>query len=219
MAESRAEPARLANRLLADQAWAREKLAPFAGRSFSLRVGPLRAGSRINDGGLLEAIPVTEATDLALSLSPWSVPAFLANPSRWNEFVQEEGDVALGGVLKELAQTLPWFIEETFAARLGPVAGQRVADAGRRLLAFPEYAANRVTESLVSYGRDEALVLARADDMRRFTVAVQGIAERVDALSSRIDSIENTAVANATAGNATGFAPRGAQSAAADLNR
>ena len=210
MAEPRAGPARLANRLLADQAWAREKLAPFAGRSFSLRVGPLHAGSRISDGGLLEAVPVTEATDLALSLSPWSVPAFLANPSRWNEFVQEDGDVALGGVLKELAQTLPWFVEEIFARRLGPVAGQRVADAGRRLLAFPEYAANRVTESLVSYGRDEAELLARADDMRRLTVTVQEIAQRVDALSSRIDSMENTVANTAMAGNTTGFATGGA---------
>ena len=61
---------------------------------------------------------------------------------------REEGDAELGGALKDLARTLPWFVEETFAKALGPVVGQRVADAGRRLLAFPEYAAQRVAESV-----------------------------------------------------------------------
>lgn len=181
--------ARVANRVLAGQSWARDKLSPFAGRAFSLRVGPLQAGWRIDDGGLLDPAPVSAPVNLALTLSPWSVPAFLANPTRWNEFVQEEGDAGLGGALKELAQTLPWFVEEMFAARLGPLAGQRVADTGRRLLAFPEYAAQRVTESVVSYGRDEAQVLARGDDIRQFTADVRAAAEGVDSLAARVEAL------------------------------
>jgi ubiquinone biosynthesis protein UbiJ len=188
-------PAHLANRLLVDQRWARDKLAPFAGRTFSLTVGPLHAGWRINENGLFDPLPAAAVVDLALTLSPWSVPSFLANPTRWNEFVHEEGDVALGGTLKELAQTLPWFVEETFASRLGPLAGQRVANTGRRLLAFPEYAAQRVTESLVSYGRDEAKLLARGDDMRRFTATVEATAAEIDALEVRIDTLAARAAA------------------------
>ena len=102
-------------------------------------------------------------------LPPLSVPTFLANPARWNEFVREEGDAELGGALKELARTLPWFVEAALAKALGPLVGQRVADAGRRLLAFPEYAAQRVTEGVTSYARDEAGLLARSAQMRQFT--------------------------------------------------
>ena len=118
-----------------------------------------------------------------------SVPSFLANPSRWNEFVREEGDVALGGALKELARTLPWFVEAAFAKVLGPLAGQRVADAGRRLLAFPEYAAQRVTEGVASYARDEAGLLARGEQMRAVRDGVRDVTERVDALEQRFDAL------------------------------
>jgi ubiquinone biosynthesis accessory factor UbiJ len=182
-------PASLANRMLADQAWAREKLSSVAGRVFSLTVGPLSATWSITDDGRLASAPAGAASDLRLTLSPLSVPSFLADPSRWNELVREEGDAALGGVLKELARTMPWFVEETFAKAFGPVAGQRVADAGRRLLAFPEYAAQRLAESAGSYARDEAGLLASGREFRILREGIEEVTARVDALAERIDAL------------------------------
>src|SRR5215813_7137050 len=97
-------PARIANRLLADQSWAKEKLATMAGRVFSLAVGPVTAAWSIATDGTLASAPTGTAPDLKLTLSPLSVPSFLADPARWNEYIKEEGDAALGGVLKELAR-------------------------------------------------------------------------------------------------------------------
>ena len=91
--------------------------------------------------------------------------------------------------LKELARTLPWFVEETFAKALGPIVGQRVADAGRKLLGFPEYAAQRVAEAAGSYARDEAGLLARGADLRQLRDDVEAVAARVDALAQRIDAL------------------------------
>ena len=182
-------PARLANRLLADQTWAREKLQPMAGRVFELAVGPLSAGWSITSDGTLASAPSGSTPDLKLALSPFSVPSFLADPSRWNEYVHEEGDVELGGVLKELARTMPWFVEETFAKALGPIAGQRMADAGRRLLAFPGYAAQKFAESAGSYARDEAGLVARGVDSRRLRTEIDEVAARVDALAQRIEAL------------------------------
>jgi len=45
------------NRVLADEPWARDRLAAHAGRAFSLRVGPLTSGFRIDGQGALEADP------------------------------------------------------------------------------------------------------------------------------------------------------------------
>jgi ubiquinone biosynthesis protein UbiJ len=183
-------PARLANRLLADQAWARDKLATMAGRVFSLAIGPVTATWSIAADGTLASAPKSAAADLKLTLSPMSVPAFLADPSRWNQYMHEEGDAALGGVLKELARTMPWFVEESFAKAFGPIAGQRVADAGRRLLAFPEYAAQRFSESVGSYARDEAGLLAHGRDLRLLQQGIDEIAMRVDALAQRIEALD-----------------------------
>lgn len=182
-------PARLANRLLADQAWAREKLAPFAGRAFALAVGPLAATWSIRADGTLEPVPASTVTDVRLALAPWAVPSFLANPARWDELVSADGDAAFAGALAELAHTLPWFVEEAFAKLLGPIAGQRAADAGRKLLGLPEYAAQRVAESAAGFARDEAGLIVRSADLDRFAMEVGEIEARVDALAARIDAL------------------------------
>jgi ubiquinone biosynthesis accessory factor UbiJ len=182
-------PARLANRILDEERWAQEKLAPFAGRVFTLSVGPLSTRFRITEVGKLEAVPDTQPSDLGLTLSPLAVPSFLANPARWNEFVREQGDADLGGALKELARTLPWFVEAALAKAIGPVAGQRVADAGRRLLAFPEYAAQRVTDGVTSYARDESSLAARSEHMGTLSDGIADVAMRVDALERRLTAL------------------------------
>jgi ubiquinone biosynthesis accessory factor UbiJ len=181
--------ARIANGILDQEGWAREKLLPFAGRTFTLSVGLVVSRFLITTEGKLESASESAAADLELVLSPLRVPAFLANPLRWNEFVREQGDAELGGALKELARTLPWFVEAALARGLGPVAGQRVADAGRRLLAFPEYAALRIAEGLGSYARDEADLVARSGPVRAWREGVQDVAGRVDALEARFEAL------------------------------
>lgn len=180
----------LANRALEGETWAHEKLAAHAGRAFEVTVGPASGVFRITATGAFESAPVGDtAPELRLTVSPLELPSFLADPRRWNEYVREDGDSALGGTLKELAQTLPWLVERAFARALGPIAGQRVADAGRRMLAFPGYAAERITESVARYARDEAQLLARGEELRRFTDDTRDIAARVDALGARIDAL------------------------------
>lgn len=182
-------PRYLANRLLGEHEWARAKLAPFSSRVVAVAVGPLQARWTIaDDGTLAPATPDTPA-DLQLTISPLSVPALLAEPARWNQLVEETGDAQLGGALKELAQTAPWLVEGMFADAFGPIVGQRAANLGRDLLKFPGYASERLAESAVSYARDEAQLLARADDMRRFTASVAEVAARVDALEERVAAL------------------------------
>ncbi len=179
-----------ANRLLEHEPWAREQLAACAGRTFMLRVGPLTTGFRIDDHGLLEHAPLAGATpDLALTLSPLDVPAFLADPKRWSELVTQEGDEPLGSVLRELAQTFPWFVERLCARSLGTIVGLRVADAGRRILGMPEYAATRIAANVGSYARDEAQLLAHPADMRAMVDETDSLSARIDGLDARVEAL------------------------------
>jgi ubiquinone biosynthesis accessory factor UbiJ len=180
----------LVNRALEHEAWAQTSLASHAGRTVAVVVGPATTRFRIDAAGKLEAAPRDgSAPDLTLTLSPLSLPSFLASPRRWDELVVADGDAALAATLKGLAETLPWFVERAFAAALGPIVGQRFADAGRRLLAFPEYAASRVGESVASYARDEIQLAASGMDARAFGEDVAAIALRVDAAAARVDAL------------------------------
>jgi ubiquinone biosynthesis protein UbiJ len=184
-------PGALANRVLEREAWARAELAAHAGRVFVVAIGPLASAMRIDATGAVESVsPEGAAPDLRLTLSPLAAPSFLADPARWDEFIAADGDPALTATLKELARTLPWFVEHAFAKAFGPIVGQRLADAGRRLLAFPEYAATRVGGSVASYAQTEAALLASGADLRSFREDVAALAARAEALLARVDALE-----------------------------
>jgi ubiquinone biosynthesis accessory factor UbiJ len=199
--------AALANRVFERQAWAQERLAGHADRVFVVAVGPLSTALRVMASGRLEGVALAGTTpDLTLTVSPIGIPSFLASPARWAEFVTAVGDPALAATLEDLAQTLPWFVEEMFAGALGPIVGQRLADAGRRLLAFPEYAAQRFSESVASYARDEAELVAGAGHFVDFAERATALAARVDALSARIDALA-ARIAGMRGGAAAGDGP------------
>ena len=101
--------------------------------------------------------------------------------------------IATVSALAELALTLPWFVEELCARAFGRVAGQQVADLGRRLLALPGYAAERFGESFASYIGDEARLAVGNADARSFAAEIAAVAARVDALAARIDVISGAA--------------------------
>lgn len=179
-----------ANRVLEREPWARERLATQAGRTFSVRVGPVVAAFRIDAAGYLARESLAgHSVDLALTLSPFNAPAMLANPARWKEFVVEEGDTELAGVLRDLAQTLPWFVERGLSRPFGPIVGQRIADMGRAALEMPEYAATRVAANVGSYARDEAQLLAHPADVRALADDTALLAARIDALDVRLASL------------------------------
>ncbi|MCC6869968.1 MAG: hypothetical protein IT522_14205 [Burkholderiales bacterium] len=184
-----AGPAQLANRALADQAWAHEQLAPFAGRTFALRIGIVSGAWTVTEDGGFTSAAADSPIDLRLDVSPLAVPAFLADPARWNEYVREDGDAALGGTLKDIARALPWLVEEGFAKAFGPVAGQRIADTGRHLLAFPEYATRKLGDSAGGYVRDELRLMVRGSEARALRDDIAAVAERVDSLAARIDAL------------------------------
>ena len=179
----------LANRALERETWAQACLAAHAGRVFMVAVGPAttrahRCGRQGRGGAACRhgAGPHAHAVAVIGSLVP-------RRPARWDELVVADGDPALAATFKGLAETLPWFVERVFASAFGPIVGQRFADAGRRLLAFPEYAAARVGESVASFARDESDLATSNDEARSFGDEVAAIASRVDALAARVDAL------------------------------
>jgi ubiquinone biosynthesis protein UbiJ len=177
----------VANRALEGETWAREKLAPHAGRVLRFDIGPARTALAIDAEGRFAASDAMP--DLIVKVSPLNVPALLAEPSRWGELAAVEGDASLASTLAELAPTLPWFVERLLGRALGPIAGQQLADAGRYFLTLPGYAAERISDSVARYVGDEARLAVRAGDARNFAEQVAALSARVDSLATRVAAL------------------------------
>jgi ubiquinone biosynthesis protein UbiJ len=179
----------VANRALEREAWMRNKLALHSGRTLRIRVGPVSALLKIADDGKLTrgyAPP-----DLTLSISPFRVPALLAQPERFSELVETDGDPELAATLFDLAMALPWWVEQTFARVLGPIVGTRMADAGRQLLSLPGHAANSFGASVRDYVRDETHLAMTHAQLDIFSGDVASAAERADLLATRIAALSS----------------------------
>ena len=183
-------PGAIANRMLEREAWARQRLAAHAGRVFVVAAGPAATAFAIDETGKVASTSAgSGAPDLSVRLSPLDVPAFLADPTRWDRYVATDGDPALAATLKELAPTIPWLVEQAFATALGAIVGQQVADMGRRLLAFPEYAAERVGASIAGYAQEQPGLLTTGNEGTAFATQVGALVLRVDAIAARIDAL------------------------------
>jgi ubiquinone biosynthesis protein UbiJ len=171
--------------------WSRERLAAHAGKSFTLVAGLLVTRWRIAADGSLESMSPADAVDhLRLSISPLDLSAFLAEPARFRELVREEGDSALARDLESIAGTLPWLVEQRLADAFGPIAGARIAAAGRSLLAFPREAIERIADNVLRYAHDESRLLATSDDLRTFAREIDALVTRARALEARVAALE-----------------------------
>jgi ubiquinone biosynthesis accessory factor UbiJ len=175
------------NRALERESWARDKLAAHAGRTVRIEVGPIAGSFAIHTEGRLAESSVDP--DLTLAISPLQLPGLLAAPERWSQRVAAKGDVALAATLGELASTLPWFVERTFASFLGPIVGQQAADAGRRLLEISDYAGGRLSDNVARYVAEEAKLAVGTTEAKSFSEEVAATAARVEALEARIEAL------------------------------
>jgi len=178
------------NRTLAGEHWAREKLAAHAGKIFALESGPLSASYAIGDDGSLAVAAAGAAPSVTLAVSPLALPVLAADPLRWPSLVSGEGDPKLAAAIEELASTFPWFVERAFAAALGPVVGQKVADAGRTLLSIPGEISRRAAGSLGDFAGESDLVASRGEleTLARGTADVEA---RREALATRVERLES----------------------------
>jgi ubiquinone biosynthesis protein UbiJ len=183
-------PLDLVNRALAREPALQARLAAHSGAAFAVASGPVRTVFFIEPDGQL-AFPLA-ATPIALTLrvAPLDLPALLHDPATFDALVQVDGDTGLAATLKDLAQTLPWFAEQGLAAAFGPVAGQRLADAGRGALGFPAQAAARWRAGMTSYLFDETDTFVRKGDGVALATEAEALAARVDALATRVAHLE-----------------------------
>ena len=173
------------NRLLAGEAWARERLAPFAGACVEVRNPPfpplrflVRADGTVEAGG-------GEPT-LAVTLGPHAMLQLVRGREHFMRAIEVTGDAALAAEVRLLARHLRWDAEEALSQVVGEIAAHRLGDAARAFFAWQSDAARRLGESLVDYAVDEKRLLVAHPEMDSFAAAVARLRDAVERLEKRV---------------------------------
>jgi len=159
------------NHLLGAEAWAREKLAPFAGEVLELRAPPLpRLRLTIVEGGRVVAGGEDPALVLTFNLGA----------------IDASGDERLAAEVMHLVRHLRWDFEEDLARLVGDVAAHRVAGALRALAAAHADAARRLGAALADYAADEQPLLVRRERLAAFGAEIARLSDGIERLGKRV---------------------------------
>ena len=175
------------NHLLAQEPWARERLAPFAGEVIELRAPPLPAlRFAVRENGYLGEAATDAAPSLVIALKAEAPAAMLRGEEHFLRAVEVSGNAKLADEVMRLARHLRWDFEEDLSRLLGDVAAHRLAGAARAFAAWQADAARRLGESFAEYATEEAMLLVRRAELDAFAGAAAGLRDAVERLEQRI---------------------------------
>lgn len=177
------------NRLLAAAPWAREKLAPFAGRRARLVLGPLPVEFRIAPDGSTESLGTGKA-DVDIVLSADSPLALLQGREALMRGAHITGAADFAEALGFVLRNLEWDVEEDLSRVVGDIAARRLVTAATGFAAVQAEAARRLADNLAEYLRYEQPVGMLPQDADGFTSDNRALADQAAALERRIAKLE-----------------------------
>ena len=158
------------NHVLDGAAWARERLAAFAGQSIELRAFPLPTvlvtilpDGRVEAGGSDPRVSVTFSPRMEVS-----------------------GDAHLADEVRHLARHLRWDVEEDLSRVLGDVVAHRVVSTARSFARWQGDSAARIAGALADYGVEEARLLVRRSELAWLADSAARLRAALDELEQRI---------------------------------
>ena len=182
------------NHLLGAEAWAREKLKPYAGQCVEFRSPPLPAlRLDILDTGLLRAALKDAAPDLVVSIGAAALPASLRGEDALMREIGIAGNADLASTVQHLFRHLRWDIAEDLSKVFGDVLAQRMVTEGRRFAAWNLEAAEKLAQNFAEYWTEEQPLLARPAEVRQFLADADQLRDDLARLEKRIETLAGKA--------------------------
>lgn len=174
------------NHVLGQSAWARARLAPFAGRRARMSMPPWQLEFEIAGDGLLIPAAGGMPPDVFVSL-PTETP-FLALQGREKalQAARVEGNAEFATELAFVLRNLRWDYEEDMSRAIGDIAAHRIADTLRSFAGWQEQAARNLAENLAEYVTEENPLVARKDELAAFAADIAAFATEVERAERRL---------------------------------
>ncbi|HUX26246.1 MAG TPA: hypothetical protein VMV87_16720 [Burkholderiales bacterium] len=182
------------NHLLSAEAWARDKLKPYAGQCVEFRSAPLPAlRLDILDSGLVGGAAQDAVPSLIVTIGPSALPASLRGEDALMREIGIEGNADLASTVQYLFRHLRWDLAEDLSKVFGDVFAQRMVTEGRRFAAWNREAAEKLAQNFAEYWIEEQPLLARPADVRQFLTDADRLRDDLARLEKRIEILTGKA--------------------------
>ncbi len=177
------------NHLLGQAAWAREKLAPFAGHSARIKLPPFEAAFLVGADGCIAA-PLPDANlEVSISLPATTPLLVLQGKDAVMRAARIEGSAEFAEALGFVIRNLRWDAEEDLSKMVGDVAAHRLVAGTREFAAWQQQAAQNLAENLAEYFTEEQPLIARQADIAEFSSGIDRLRDDVARLEKRLQRL------------------------------
>jgi ubiquinone biosynthesis protein UbiJ len=181
------------NHLLARESWARERLAPYAGKTARLSCPPVTLMLMVQPDGYLAAVEEREAQqfDVTVSVPADALPAFLqGGQAAVMKHVKIEGDAEFATVIARLAEHLRWEPEEDLARLVGDAPASRLAALARSAGDHARRTGRNLLDSVAEYLLDENPQLVRRAALEDFNAELARARDALARVEKRVERLE-----------------------------
>lgn len=178
------------NRMLEGEAWARERLAPFAGRTARIEAPPFALQWSVAEGGRLAASGEAAEPAVTVGLALATLPFALVDPQAATRGVKLQGDAEFAQALSFVLQNLRPEPEEELSRLLGDAAATRLVAFLRVSASHWREFAGRMLDNTANYIVAENPMVVARDEVAAFVQEVARLRDDVARLEKRIELAE-----------------------------
>ncbi|KXU90738.1 sterol-binding protein [Paraburkholderia monticola] len=181
------------NHLLARESWARERLAPYAGKTARLSCPPVVLALLVQPDGYLGTLGEADAHqfDVTISVPSDALPAFVqGGQAAVMKHVKIEGDAEFATVIAKLAEHLRWEPEEDLAKLIGDGPAWRITSLARSVGEHMQRTGRNLLDSAAEYLLDENPQLVRRTALADFNVELARARDSLARVEKRIERLE-----------------------------
>jgi ubiquinone biosynthesis protein UbiJ len=180
------------NHLLAQEPWARDKLARHAGKVAVFDGGIAALRLKVAADGMLQAADADDAPNVTIRARLADLPLIAQNRERAFSYVQIEGDADFANTISQLSQSLRWEAEADLSPWIGDIAANRLVAGARTAFENARSTQRKLAENMAEYLLEENPMLVRPRDVDDFAAEVTRLRDDVERLSKRIDKLKGS---------------------------
>ncbi len=177
------------NHVLGQNAWATEKLRPYAGRHARLSMPPLLLDCLVAEDGRLSETDAGDKPDVEIVLPLTAAVLALQGSDRLMGAAHITGSAEFADALGFVLRNLRWDIEEDLSKAVGDIAAHRIVGTLEALATWQKQAFVSLAENVTDYLTEERRTLVTPKDISAFTSEVDRLRDDVAQLEKRLKSL------------------------------
>jgi ubiquinone biosynthesis protein UbiJ len=181
------------NHLLAQEPWARAKLAAHHGKTACFDLSVLRVNLTVTADGMVsmaaqEVAPIT--SNVTIRIKPEQLPLILQNREKAFSYVTVEGDADFANTISQISQSLQWEAEEDLSKLVGDIATIKIVAGAKAAFQTIKTTNQALAENVAEYLLEEKPMLVRPQAVMDFSSDVAKLRDDVERMVKRIEKLE-----------------------------